>query len=62
MSDRPLSSGGYRIGLPRRDSNSEVADAPDITGISKPADLKITTRGGEINESTFCWHRCEQQE
>lgn len=40
----------------------EVADAPVIMGISKPADLKITTRGGEINESTFCWHRCEQQE
>ena len=40
----------------------EVADAPVIMGISKPADLKITTQGGEINESTFCWHRCEQQE
>ena len=56
MSDRPLSSGGCRIGSPRRDSNSEVADAPDIMGISKPTDLEITTRGGEINESTFGWH------
>ena len=40
----------------------EVADAPVIMGISKPADLKVTTRGGEIIESTFCWYRCEQQE
>ena len=40
MLGRPLSSEGYRIGSPRRDSNSEVADAPDIMGILKPADLK----------------------
>ena len=31
----------------------EVADAPVIMGISKPADLKSQHRGGENRESTI---------
>ena len=35
---------------------SEVADAPVIMGISKPADLRSTMRGGDIREQAFRWH------
>ena len=34
----------------------EVADAPVITGISKPAGLKAQDRGGENRESIIRWH------
>ncbi len=34
----------------------EVADAPVIMGISKPAGLKSQHRGGETHESTIRWH------
>ena len=34
----------------------EVADAPDIMGISKPAGLKFQHRGGENRESIIRRH------
>lgn len=60
MLGRPLSSGGYRIGSPQRDSDSEVADAPDIMGISKPVDLEFP-RDEQNASFAKSWHNISSQ-
>ena len=60
MLGHPLSSGGYRIGSLQRDSDSEVADALDIMGISKPVDLEFP-RDEQNASFAKSWHNISGQ-